>query len=114
MARFEYRLNCQMYEFYCPEGLLFSTPTVAICFSTCSLGDGTGYILLRHGAPEVVYRCYKGMVRRYRAVGFFSEADDLGVAESDKWDIEELNKAINIAGYITKFLNDNGCGVMSS
>jgi len=56
--------------------------------------------LHRHGDPEVVARWMEDTVRVYREEGFYSECNSLRRFKSGKWDLEELNKILNITGYV--------------
>lgn len=65
------------------------------------LYDPLDGILMKHGAPDMVYRTYD----RMKAVN-----GDLIVVVSDKWDVVELNKMLSISGYARCF-HENTFGI---
>lgn len=72
---------------------IFSTPEVAVAFSRA----GT---LLKHGPTVAVEGWLRDARRKYRAAAMQTEADDLVVIISDKWNLDELNKCLSISGYV--------------
>lgn len=77
------------------------TDSVAVAFSML---DENTTVMHKMGAPDSVKRWVEETQAQYRAGGLDKEADQLIVLESDKWDVEDLNKILHISGYIAAFL----------
>ncbi len=73
---------------------------VAIGFSKV---DDQHYCMHKHGKPEMVQEWLSRTSQSYRDAGYDKEANDLAMVVG-KFDIEDLNKVIQITGYIINFV----------
>lgn len=83
------------YHFYLQGDLRFTTDEVAILF------DKNGYVLLKHGKPELVQAAYDRMRAAFIEGGFDEVANDLVLIQG-RFDVDELNKAVGISGHMEK------------
>lgn len=79
--------------------ILSMSDEVAICFSM----DNGMTCLHKHGSPEKVNKWYEETRKKYIAHGLRHEADSLLII-SGKFPVEELNKMLDITGYIGSFV----------
>jgi hypothetical protein len=89
-----YALEGKNYVFYLKGAKVFETEEVSVLY------DRSLNVLHKHGPPERVQQEYL----RFRiAFGKDSElAEDL-VVLTGRFDVEELNKLVNISGYVERF-----------
>lgn len=96
---YHYRLIEGSYFLYDGDTLLTGQDEVAICFSH----DGDLYTLHKHGDPKWVNKWAEDTKKKYLDNGLADLAGELTVI-SGKFPIEELNKMLDITGYIGTFL----------
>lgn len=77
--------------------ILESMNEVAICFDT-NLG-----VRLSHGNPETVLEYYNDTIQRLKGVSFEEAIEDIVVIQG-KFPVEELNKLLEDALYISTFV----------
>jgi hypothetical protein len=77
------------------------TDSVAVAFSML---DEDTTVMHKMGKPDSVKRWVEETQQKYRDAGLEEDAKQLIVLESDKWDVEDLNKILHITGYIAAFL----------
>lgn len=75
------------------EKVLSGFADLGFCFDK----DG---VLLKYGEADKVEAYYKEVRELYNTNGFTDMANDLVFVSSDKWPVEEIDKFINITGYI--------------
>jgi len=93
----EYRLEDGQYAFYLKGERKFVTEEVAILF------DQDLSVLLKHGPPAFVDSEFRRMHLAFgRTRTLFDVADGLTVIRG-KFDIEELNKVVQICDYVGRF-----------
>lgn len=83
-------------------------PVVAIAFSQSSgtFFYGLHTVMLKHGKPESIEQWFQTASKAYHEAGFQKEADELRILYFDG-DVEDLNKIIDITGYLEVLLSRN-------
>lgn len=92
-----------LYQFYMGEEKLFETKEVSVLLEFI---DDEHVILHKHGLTDNVEASYQRMVENYKSI---QDNTSLGIGElkmftSEAFDVEELNKVVNITGYGHKFV----------
>lgn len=95
MINFKFTKDFGSYYFWCDEELVYMSDTIAIAFTI----DGKSLTFHKHGNPEFVHGWAKEFKEKFNKAGY-DYADDIRVIESNNWDVEDLNKIINITGYM--------------
>lgn len=62
--------------------------------------DLPNMVLHKHGSVEHVLAHYDRMRNAYKAAGFAKEAMELKIFRSDRIPVDELNKCLEITGYV--------------
>lgn len=96
---FQYQKINNQYNFVDTEVsyTLFWDQEIAIVFDKIC---GT---LLKHGPKETIEAWFVTAKKKYQEAGLSEIANDLTLISSKNWDPEELNKILDIAGYIKIF-----------
>lgn len=76
--------------------VLYEGKEVSICF------DSEFGTLLRHGSPELVHNYYDRTITSYNNSGLADIAAVITLIASDKWNVDDLNKCIDITGYLCR------------
>lgn len=87
---------------------LFRSEIVAIAFTTAP--NGMMWTMHKHGSPELVNRWARIARSKYTKHGLSDMAKEIVVIEG-KFPVEEINKVIEITGYIKKFYEKFSCGL---
>lgn len=88
---------------------IHQVPEVAIAFSYDPDEErGNQCVLHKHGRPELVDAWAERTRKAYIQAGFLDIARSIHVISSDKWDVEELNKCLEITDYISTMLEKQG------
>ena len=95
----EYRKEDGGFVFYWDGKFHFRCDAVAVV-GQHDLAGGEGAFLRKHGCPETMHKWFKKERQDLLAKGGEEWARQLFLVESDKWDIGDLNKCIQITGYI--------------
>ena len=96
----EYRIEKGQFAFYWDEhDVRFRCESVAIV-GQYDLGGGEGAFLRQHGPAEQVREWFKKEREKFLEKGNQEWADKIFLIESDKWDIDELNRRIQITSYV--------------
>ena len=95
------------YQFHNQSGEVFEYDAVALAY------DKDGYVFLKHGSPDRVAKWSTNMRDKYVAAGYQAMLKNISVIiinDNEKIPVEEINKIIDVAGYIKYFLEkyDNG------
>lgn len=90
------------------DDVLCETDTVAIGFSVVEHSDSYSYILHKIGDPDDVKKWLYQTQSKYYEAGLFNEIKELVMIDGDEWDVDELNKVMDISGYVPRFLLDIG------
>lgn len=75
---------------------------VSIAFSN----DGDMMTLHKHGDPDIVEKWHSDAVAKYTQAGLQDMANDLH-AVTGRFNLNELNSAINNSGYMSRFLKNH-------
>ena len=95
-----YRKEGNEFAFYGGRGQFeFRCESVAVVGQR-DLGDGEGAFLRKHGPSETVNAWFKKERAQLIEKGGQEWAKDLFLIESDKWNLVELNRCIQITGYV--------------
>jgi hypothetical protein len=62
------------------------------------------YVMHKHGSPEIVLSWLRCARDKYISRGALELADELWAIVSDRWDVTDLNKILEIEGYLGAFL----------
>lgn len=95
--------------FYRDNGDVLATmDEVAISFSKDE--DPSMWTLHKHGTPKAVQEWHDNTVMRFRKAGHYDIVNDM-VMISGKFPVDELNKCIEISGYIKRMVEKLGLEV---
>lgn len=81
--------------------VLFSDPHIAVVF------DKQGWILLKHGPINLIESWLNETKKKYQKAGLQDISADLTLISSIDWDVVELNKILDITGYLESFWKEN-------
>ena len=101
-----YKREGKMFYLCRGDAILDSMEEVAIGYEE---NMETGAMLHKHGSKERIEKWMKKFVQKLnKDGGILAEiADNIKMISSSEWDLEELNKILNITGYIGIFLKKN-------
>ena len=101
-----YRREGDMFHLCDGDEILDSMEEVAIGYED---NMETGTMLHKHGSKKRIEEWMKKTVQMYKKAGgiLAEDADNIKMIFSSEWDLEELNKMLNITGYIGIFLKKN-------
>ena len=103
-----YQVENGGYAFYLKGEKLFSTDEVSILF------DAECFVLLKHGSPDFVQQEFQRMREALsKSKDGLTLLSCLQIVQG-KFDIDELNKAINASGYLSKLMQQLSTGSTDS
>lgn len=103
MSPENYRYEKRFGTYYLMDGdnILHAGDVIAIAFTM----DPDGMVTMhKHGEADLVRQWVDKSRLEWQQSGLADIAGDLAMIESDKWDVEDLNKIIHNTGWITAFL----------
>ena len=89
------------YAYWVDDEKLYETPEIAIAFSVCD----SGAVMHKHGKPEYVRKWVSRVTSALIAADETDLAMEYQVISSSAWPLEDLDKIVQIAGYIGRFLD---------
>ena len=103
MSPENYRYEKRFGTYYLMDGddILRAGDVIAIAFAM----DPDGMVTMhKHGEADLVRQWVEKARLEWQQSGLADIAGDLAMIESDKWDVEDLNKIIHNTGWIIAFL----------
>lgn len=104
MPVYHYRKVGDLYQLVDDETheVLAEGPKIAIAF------DLESFTLHKHGMADKVERWYTETRQKWYDAGLYPEAAALVLITSSEWDVLDLEKILDITGYIKRFLQNYG------
>ena len=81
--------------------IILKTDRLAIAFA---IDKDIGYTLHKHGMPKYVKAWYTIFVKAMRKKGYNDLASEMKYVVSPNIPVEEINKMINLTGYLPEFI----------
>jgi len=87
---------------YNSKGIVTKTKSIWMIASTI---EKDRWVLLSHGSEENIKNKYSLMSKAYIDAGFYQEIKDLYLLNASDFSIDDINKCIENAGYISNLIN---------
>lgn len=107
---FEYQKDSEgVYKLMCGGTVLSASLRVAVACAVTREESGKVTVTRhRFGPPFLVHQWFAITDRKYRDMGLGAIADELCIIESDRWDVEDLNRIIHVDGWLGVFFSRIG------